>query len=68
MMMRMMAKIIKFPRDDKLYGECPDCGCDTFLLLMTEDDEIIGTECCDCRAEYFFEETGISFELDGDNG
>jgi len=35
---------------------------------MTEDDEIIGTECCDCRAEYFFEETGISFELDGDNG
>ena len=49
----------------KMYGECPDCGCDTFLLLMNDDDEIMGTECCQCRADYFFEEDGISFELDG---
>ena len=58
-----MAKIIEL-YEWKMYGECPDCGCDTFLLLMNDDDEIRGTECCDCRAEYFFEETGISFELD----
>ena len=59
----MKTKVIQL-YNYKLYGECPDCGCDTFLLLMTEDDEIVGTECCDCRAEYIFEETGISFELD----
>ena len=64
--MKKMAKILQFFKDDKLYGECPDCGCDTFLLLMTEDDEIKGSECCDCREEYIFEETGISFELDDD--
>ena len=62
-----MAKIIKLrPNDDKLYGGCPECGCDSFHLLMTDDDEIMGAECYDCRDEYLFEETGISFELDAD--
>ena len=49
----------------KQYGECPECGCDTFLLLMNDDEQIIGTECCDCRGYYLFEEEVISFELDG---
>ena len=61
-----MAKIIQLrPNDDKLYGGCPECGSDVFHLLMTEDEQVIGAECFDCRAEYLFEETGISFEIDG---
>ena len=59
-----MTKIIQL-FETKFYGECPDCGCDTFLLLMDEDEEIKGTECCDCRGEYYFEEDVITFELDG---
>ena len=66
--MTKMAKIIQLHKDDKLYGECPDCGCDSFHLLMDEDERIIGSECYDCREEYFFEEDGISFELDGGSG
>ena len=50
---------------ENLYGECPDCGCDTFLLLMDENEEMSGVECCECREVFYFEGTGISFELDG---
>jgi len=61
-----MAKVIQLRINDRLYGECPECECDTFLLLMTEEDDICGVECCRCRDEYLFFETGISFELDAD--
>ena len=66
-----MAKIIPFKKSpaserlvDKQYGECPGCQCDEFHVLMDNDEEICGVECCHCRDEYLFEDTGISFELE----
>ena len=62
-----MAKIIQFCMDEKLYGECPFCGCDSFHLIMDIDERIMGSECYGCREEFIYEESVITFELD-DNG
>jgi hypothetical protein len=63
-----VAKIIQFKtiqaEQDKLYGECPTCGCDEFHLLMTIDEEVMGAECWRCRLEYIFEGDGIVVELE----
>ena len=61
-----MAEIIQFRKeDDKLYGQCPLCGCDEFHVLMDDDEDVRGNECKYCRAEYLFPEGEyIQFELE----
>ena len=61
-----MAQIIRLREcDDKLYGECPLCGCDSFHLLMDVDERIMGAECFGCREEFLYEEPPvITFEID----
>lgn len=61
-----MGKLIQFKSsdDEKLYGECPGCLSDEFHVLMDIDECVMGVECWSCRAEYIFEGTCLTVELE----